>query len=229
MLDFSQFKALSFDCYGTLIDWETGVLEVMSPLLAAHGVAASDGEVLELFDRYDQGVKGPNYRTYRENLGRVVGRFGRHFGFSPSGDELGSLAESLGGWQPFDDTVKPLAQLNSRYKLAIISNIDDDLFAQTAERLGVAFDQVITAQQVESYKPAHRNFEVGLERLGIERQELLHVAQSVTYDIVPAGELGLSCIWVRRKSQLFGGAAAGESGADMEVADLAELVAQIER
>ena len=228
MLDLSQFKALSFDCYGTLIDWETGVLEAMAPLLAAHGVAASDAEILEFFENSEQAVKGPDYQVYTEILERVVGRFGRHFGFSPSGDELRTLAESVGEWRPFDDTVEALVKLKSRYKLAVISNIDDDLFAKTAQRLGVAFDQVITAEQVGSYKPAHRNFEIGLERLGIERQELLHVAQSITYDIVPAGELGLSCVWVRRNSQLFGRSGTEGSGADIEVADLAELVAQIE-
>ena len=129
--------------------------------------------------------------------------------------------------EPFPDTVESLEFLKSRYRLVIISNIDDDLFAQTARLLEVPFDEVVTAEQVGSYKPSTRNFQAALARMGLECSQVLHVAQSIAYDIAPARQLGMHCVWVRRHSGRFGVAPVGCSGADLEVEDLAGLTAAI--
>lgn len=138
---------------------------------------------------------------------------------------MDALPNSLQFWPPFPDTTEALLRLKARYKLAIISNVDDDLFAASARQLGVPFDHVITAQQVRSYKPSHNNFERALERVGVAREQVLHVAQSVYHDIVPARALGLSTVWVNRRRGLSGSGATlpAEGRPDLEVPDLKSL------
>ena len=125
--------------------------------------------------------------------------FEREFHVQFTHDEADGLAQSIKSWEPFPDTVPALRRLKSRYKLAILSNIDDDLFAFTAAKLEVQFDCVVTAQQVRSYKPSLHNFETLLDRLGIERDRLLHVAESLYHDVVPAHSLGIATVWVNRR------------------------------
>jgi hypothetical protein len=132
MLDFARFEWLSFDCYGTLIDWETGLLGYLRPLLEGKGHALSDAQILNLYSEFEPLAQGPPYRSYREVLTQVVGDFARELRFSVSAAEANGLAESIRNWQPFADTVPALRRLQSRYKLAALSNIDDDLFAYTA-------------------------------------------------------------------------------------------------
>jgi len=156
----------------------------------------------------------------------VVEAFGERLGFNPSSAEIRSLHESVAAWPPFSDTVGALQRLKKkRYKLAIISNIDDDLFAQTRKFLGVEFDAVVTAEQAQSYKPSLRNFELALQRLGVGREELLHVGQSIYHDVIPAQSLGIATVWVNRKSARPGvGAVRAATGKpDLEVPDLATL------
>jgi 2-haloacid dehalogenase len=139
------------------------------------------------------------------------------------------LADSLGHWEPFPDTVEALRALKSRYKLAIISNVDDGLFALTACRLGVEFDWIITAEQVGTYKPSRRNFEVALERMGVPREKLLHAAESLFHDVVPAKELGLSTVWVHRRSgkEGFGATPPADAEPDFVVPDLETLATEL--
>jgi 2-haloacid dehalogenase len=136
-----------------------------------------------------------------------------------------SLAESLPGWKPFSDTVVALQRLKSKYRLGIISNIDDDLFAGTAQLLETKFDFVITAQQAQSYKPSSRNFELALSKIGLPRERILHAAESVYHDVIPAKKLGLHSVWVNRRMGKAGarasGTAAGEP--DLVVPDLKTL------
>jgi len=144
--------------------------------------------------------------------------------FEVSDAEAGGLAESIRNWQPFPDTVAGLRRLHSRYKLAILSNIDDDLFARSAAKLEVPFDCVVTAQQAGSYKPSLRNFEALLERLAVPRERLLHVAESLYHDVVPAQSLGIATVWLNRRQ---GKAAAAtklvEARPDAEVPTIAAL------
>lgn len=222
-LDFSRFRWLTFDCYGTLIDWERGIFGALRPVLRAHGKTLGDGELLALYAELEREAER-EYKPYRDVLREVVRGFGRKLDFMPTQTEVESLAESLAGWQPFPDTVDALRRLKTKYKLAIISNVDDDLFATTAQHLQVPFNHVITAQQVGSYKPSLNNFRVALARIGAPAEQVLHVAQSLFHDIAPAKQLGLATVWVNRKSVRPGGATvAADATPDLEVADLAEL------
>jgi len=198
MLDFSQFEYISFDCYGTLIDWESGILGYLRPLLLRKNRQVTDGEILDRYSELEPRQQ-QTYRPYREVLASVVRDFAAQFNFEVNNQEAAGLAESIRHWRPFPDTVPALRRLNSRYRLAILSNIDDDLFAFTAPKLGVPLDVVITAQQVQSYKPSLRNFEALLQRLPVEKSRLLHAAESLYHDVVPAHTLGIATAWVNRR------------------------------
>lgn len=228
MTDFDAFEALTFDCYGTLIDWERGILEALGPMLAAHGVVGGQADgVLERFARLESTIQAGSFLSYREVLAGVARGFGAELGFRPSAEEVAGFAGSVPSWPPFADTVDALRALALRYRLAVVSNVDDDLFAGTARQLGVTFDHVVTAQQLKSYKPATAHFDEALRRLGLPRDRVLHVAQSLFHDIAPAKALGFSCVWVnRRMGKARGGATAAASAEpDLEVPDLATLVA----
>jgi len=231
MLDFSRFKCLSFDCYGTLIDWESGMLPVLHRMLRAHGAEASDAQLLNEYAELEADAEAGEYQPYRTILRNVMLGFARRHGFTATQVEQESLAASLPDWPPFPDTVAALQQLKRRFKLAIISNTDDDLFAGTARHLSVPFDFVITAQQVKSYKPSTRNFEEALRRLGIAKDRWLHVAQSLFHDIAPARSLGIATVWVKRRQGVAGFGATRSATATPEVAvtDLKELVSLVEK
>ena len=199
MIDLAQFKYLSFDCYGTLIDWESGILGYLRPLLHGRGVEATDESILSLYSDFEPRQQQQAYRRYREILAAVVRDFGAHFNCEFTDTEADGLAGSIRDWQPFRDTVPALQRLKTRYKLAVLSNIDDDLFSFTAPKLGVELDTVVTAQQVKSYKPSLRNFETLMERLPVAKDQLLHVAESLYHDVAPARQLGIATVWVNRR------------------------------
>lgn len=225
MLDFNQFDYLVFDCYGTLIDWERGILDTLRPVLRQHGVERSDDELLELFGELESAAERPPYQTYRDVLTSVMDGLGERLGFTPTEDERTVLAESVGDWPTFPDTVEALRSLSRRYRLVILSNVDDDLFALSARRLEVEFADVITAQQVGSYKPDPRNFRRALERCGGSPERVLHVAQSLFHDIAPAKALGLTTVWVNRRHDRsgFGATPPAAAAPDLEVPDLRTL------
>jgi len=226
-MNFSQFQYITFDCYGTLIDWESGILGVLRPMLRSHRLGLNDQGILELYAAIESRLEAGPYLPYRQVLEMTVERLAARLGFAATAEEMASLPESVRIWTPFPDTVRALARLKVRYKLAILSNIDDDLFAGSAKRLEVPFDQVVTAQQVGSYKPTLKNFEVLLERIGVPREAVLHVAQSRFHDIRPAKQLGLSTVWVNRRRDRRGTgatpAATGGPEPDLTVLDLSEL------
>jgi len=224
-LDFSQFRCLTFDCYGTLIDWEQGILGALRPILQSHGERRSDAEVLRAYADLEARLEAGEYRSYRIILEDIVSGMGEHFGFKPSQEEIRSLPESLPDWEPFPDTRAALQALHTRYQLAIISNTDDDFFAATAKKLGVKFDFVITAQQARSYKPSLNNFRMAIERIGLPAGKILHVGQSVFHDVVPAKSLGLATVWVTRRRVKEGIAATlpASGQPDLEVPDLKTL------
>jgi 2-haloacid dehalogenase len=226
MLPFEQFSVLTFDCYGTLINWEQGILSALRPLLAVHNASLPDDDILERFARLETAAETGAYRPYREVLSHVLAGFASELHFTLTPSEHQSLAASLPHWPPFADTVVALQALKKRYKLAIISNIDDDLFALSAPHLQVTFDWVITAQQAQSYKPSQRNFTVALERLAVPKPHLLHVAQSLYHDITPATQLGLATVWVNRRHGRPGAGATppAQAAPDLEVPDLHTLV-----
>jgi len=157
----------------------------------------------------------------------VVRQYGKEFQFTPSAEEMRSLPESLPNWKPWPDTVAALRQLKTRFRLAILSNVDDDLFAATRPQLEVDFDEVITAQQAQAYKPSLKLFELALSRIHAPAHRVLHVGQSIHHDVVPAQALGLATVWVNRPSARPGVGAVklAEAKPDLTVTSLAELAA----
>ncbi|MFZ0951342.1 MAG: haloacid dehalogenase type II [Candidatus Sulfotelmatobacter sp.] len=225
MLDFSRFELLTFDCYGTLINWEEGILRSLHRILAAHGKDTDDATILRLYGDFEARAEQGEYRRYREVLQSVVREFGEKLGFTPTDREIHSLTESLKEWKPWPDTVTALRQLRSRFQLAIISNVDDNLFAATKPQFGVGFSQIITAQQAGAYKPSLKIFELALCRVGVPAHRILHVGQSIYHDVLPAQSLGLATVWVNRPSARAGVGAvkAVEGHPDLQVSSLAEL------
>jgi 2-haloacid dehalogenase len=221
--DLARVTALTFDCYGTLIDWEAGAIEALRPLLARHGITLSDGEIVHAFQDIDAELCEPPYRPYRAVLAGVVEGLGQRFGFPVGVPERDLLAASLPAWEPFPDTVGTLRALKGRYRLAIVSNIDDDLFAATARRLGVGFDHVVTAEQVRSYKPSSPIFEEAIRRLGVAPDAIAHVAEGVS-EVPPARRLGCATVWVRRHGR---SARLLTEAPDLEVPDLRSLLARM--
>ncbi|MGB8012066.1 MAG: haloacid dehalogenase type II [Terriglobales bacterium] len=226
-MNFSHFTTISFDCYGTLVDWESGILPALRTVLANHGQSLSDAVILELYGEFEAQAESGPYQRYRDVLQSVVRAFADHFHFEASSAEIRSLPESVPAWPPFPDTVAALRELQKRYRLVVISNIDNDLFAETRKHLGVEFDGVITAEQARSYKPSVNNFQLALRTLALSPDRLLHAGQSVYHDVVPARTLGISTVWVNRKSARPGiGAVRAAAGRpDLEVPDLASLTA----
>ena len=231
-MDFSRFEWLSFDCYGTLVDWETGISDAVKRVLAPRGVVLSQSEVLALFAELEPQVQTGRevFLDYRGVLRRVMELMGERLGLVLTGPELAALPGSLASWPVFPDTIPALQALKTRYKLAIISNVDDDLFAATARNLAVDFDAVVTSRQVGSYKPDLRNFHAAQERMGAEKERWLHVAESLYHDIGPANTLGIATVWVNRSQNRKGaGATRPATGQpDLEVPDLVTLVATID-
>jgi len=225
-VDLTRFKALTFDCYGTLIDWERGILDAVRPILRRHGIVCDDDWLLGLYARAEAGAEAGPWRPYREVLGSVMERLGAELGFAPDADEREVLVRTLPDWPPFADTVESLTALARGYRLAIVSNVDDDLFAGTRRRLGVPFDLVTTAQQVRSYKPAPAHFTATLDRLGLDPGRVLHVAQSLYHDIAPARALGIPTAWLNRRAGRPGSGATppAEARPDLEIYDLKALV-----
>jgi len=225
MLPFDRFEALTFDCFGTLVDWESGILDALLPVARGHGCEAGPERLLRLYAEAESELEAGPYLPYTEVLARVMDRVGAALEFTPEPDERGRLARTLPSWPLFPDTVMSLATLARRYRLAIVSNVDDDLFAGVARRLAVPFDAVITAEQVRSYKPAPAHFLRALKTLRLPAERVLHVAQSRFHDIAPAGNLGFTTVWVNRRKGKEGAGATPEAGAmpDLEVPDLQTL------
>ncbi|MGD1712771.1 haloacid dehalogenase type II [Dapis sp. BLCC M172] len=228
-MDFEKFEILSFDCYGTLIDWESGIIPVLNNLVANHQLDITEAELLEMFAKFESEAEAGEYKKYREVLKQVIHKISQELNFQPTESELNSLSESIKNWLPFPDTIAALQKLKEKYQLAIISNIDDELFADSAKHLQVEFDFVITAAQVKSYKPSKNNFEVAIKKMAISPEKLLHIAQSIYHDIVPAKAMGLSTIWVNRRQgkEGFGATLPASGKPDLEVPDLKTLVSLI--
>ena len=225
MLDLGRFKVLTFDCYGTLIDWETGIFSALRPVLAAHRKSITDSDFLEMYSTLEAEAEQGEFQPYREVLHSVVRGFGQRLGFTPDPAEMRSLPESLATWRPFPDTVPALLELKKRYRLAVISNVDDDLFAATASQLKVSFNHVVTAGQARCYKPCLEIFKMALTRIAVPPHQVLHLAQSIYHDVIPARSLGISTVWVNRPSPRPGAGAAKAASAnpDLEVANLTAL------
>ena len=198
-LDYGAFDALTFDCYGTLIDWETGIVAGLRATLGPHGVRPPDDELLERYAAVEADLEAGPYLRYRDVLGRGLRAVAAGYGVEASRDEVDAFGGSVGDWPAFPDSSAALGRLQRRFRLGVLTNCDDDLFAASARRLGVDFDWVVTAQQAGGYKPRIANFELLVERVGLPHERILHVAQSLFHDHVPATSLGLSSVWIDRR------------------------------
>ncbi len=197
-MDYQKIRLLSFDCYGTLIDWKKSVLSILESFFEDTPLSFSREELFMAFLEADKKMISVSFLPYREILSQVIELMAEdlRFSFDPASRYL--LSDRFSEWKPFPDTMRSLKQLKEKFQLAIISNVDDELFSVSNKLLEVEFDFIVTAQQIGSYKPDHRNFQRALEIFGVGKQEHLHVAQSIYHDIIPANQLGLNKVWVNR-------------------------------
>jgi 2-haloalkanoic acid dehalogenase type II len=230
-MDLQQFDALTFDCYGTLVDWERGILDALRPCRCQHRLEATDDELLVAFaeseSKHEAATPG---KLYPQILEAVFGDIARRFGLDLDPREAEAFGCSVRDWPAFEDSPAALRYLAQHFKLAIISNVDRDSFSHSQAKLGVDFDAVITAQDVGSYKPDLRNFKYAfdvLKDLGVQRDRILHVAQSLFHDHEPAKALGMRTVWINRRAGKPGwGATRTPNGTvqpDLVVNDLAEF------
>ena len=216
------FDLITFDCYGTLIDWEQGIVAAFQREAARQGTALDANAVITAYHAEEPLVESQSYSAYRAVLTETGRRVAARLGLSIEPERAAFLAESLPHWQPFADTNQALERLAQRYRLGILSNVDDDLLALTRRLFTVEFDVIVTAQQVGSYKPAHGHFIEARQRAPEARW--LHAAQSYFHDVVPARTLSIPVAWVNRKHEL---PVAGGPLPDIEVNNLDELAIRL--
>ena len=202
---YEDFDVLTFDCYGTLIDWESGIVAATRFQLGDAAASIADEDLLAAFAAVEHEAEVP-YKSYREVLALSLRGMGERLGVAVGDAQAAGFGSSVGQWPAFPDSGDALRRLQERFKLAVITNCDDDLFAQSERPLGVSFDYVITAQQAGSYKPDHANFLLAFERIDEPRDRILHVAQSLFHDHVPAKALGMKSVWIDRRQGRGGGA-----------------------
>jgi 2-haloacid dehalogenase len=233
-VDYDRFEALTFDCYGTLIDWETGLLRAFAPVLAAHGVTVDDEDLLVRYAAHEARLEAGPYLRYRDLLATALRGVGDELGFQPSDEEAAHFGGSVADWPAFADASTALARLHDRFRLGVLTNCDDDLFAASNARLAVDFDWIVTAEQVGSYKPSVANFEALFARLaadGVARDRVLHVAQSRFHDHAPAKRLGMTTVWIDRRHDRPGAGATPPAAAapDATFSSMAAFAAQAVR
>jgi 2-haloacid dehalogenase len=202
-LKFSDFEALSFDCYGTLIDWEAGIAAVLGPWAKRRGLNLDQEQLLEAYAAHEARAELEHpTELYRDILARSFRYLGEQLGALVSDEDAAALATSVPDWPAFEDSHDALTVLGERFKLIILSNVDRASFAGSKARLGVEFTSVLTAEEIGSYKPSPRNFDAlaaEARRLGVGQGKLLHVAQSLFHDHVPAKRAGLPTVWINRR------------------------------
>ena len=216
-----DYEVLAFDCYGTLIDWGAGLVGYLQPLLLNHDAHVIDEFLLEFFADAEPKAQADGVR-YADVLRDVLRRLGNRLGFTPSVAELDGFVASVGDWPAFEDTEASLRRLSERFDLMVVSNIDNALFAKTAEALGVAFAHVVTAQDVGVYKPNPRMFQAARTAAGDAR--VLHVAQSLFHDIAPASAFGWDTVHIRRARNAARAVDAEPTWAFDSLADFAHAV-----
>jgi 2-haloacid dehalogenase len=209
-LDYDAFDALTFDCYGTLIDWEAGISAGLRAIVEPHGVEADDEALLAAYATAEAELEAGHYLPYRTILAVAARRVAGGLGLEIGDDEAARFGDSVGEWPAFPDSTQSLKRLRRRFRLGVLTNCDDDLFARSNRRLGVDFDWVLTAQQLGAYKPNPHNFEALRDRLhrdGVAAGRILHVAQSLYHDHVPAKRLGFHTVWINRRQDQPGSGA----------------------
>jgi 2-haloacid dehalogenase len=215
----TEYEALSFDCYGTLIDWEAGIAAVLAPWARSRGLALDEESLLTAYSDHEARAEElqPD-ELYPDILARSMTALGAELGVEVTAEDARRLAASVPDWPAFTDSHDALVALGKRFKLIILSNVDRESFAGSNRRLDVTFDSILTAQDIGSYKPSKRNFDALLaeaSRLGVSDGKLLHVAQSLFHDHVPAKQLGLPTVWINRRQDRPGWGATPAPTADV--------------
>ena len=227
----TDFKVLTFDCYGTLIDWETGIINGLKPLTRKAGEGLTRDRILEAHARHESAQQRytPAMR-YSELLAVVYKRLAEEWGVAPTWAQCLAYGRSVKNWPAFGDTAAALRYLKKHYQLVILSNVDNASFASSARKLKVEFDAVFTAEDIGSYKPSPRNFAYMLEKLearGIAKGDILHTAESLFHDHAPANDLELASCWIWRRHAAEGFGATMNPGAtprhDFRFTSMAEL------
>lgn len=210
---------LTFDCYGTLVDWERGIL---ATLRGAGLTEPTDDQLLEAYGAHETAMEAGPWRAYREILSDALAKVCSDFGVEVA-EGRNRFGGSVAEWPAFPDSAAALERLAGRFELGVITNCDEDLFAASNELLGRPFRWVVTAEQARSYKPSLNNFEVALERIGRPRERILHVAQSLFHDHAPARQLGLSTAWINRRHDRagFGATPPASATPDLVAPDMA--------
>jgi len=217
-----KFHVITFDCYGTLIDWESGIKSFFQSEAARDGIEIDDRQIIEAYSAEEPKVESGPYRPYREVLSETARRVARRFGWDLKPKRADLLAESLIDWEPFLDTNPALERLARRFELGILSNIDDDLLAQTRKRFTVDFQIIVTAQQVKSYKPGFAHFEKARTLAG--DASFLHAAQSYFHDVVPATRLNIPVAWINRNASVVAANGPSPTFEFRNLTDLADLL-----
>lgn len=203
-----DFTTLTFDVYGTLIDWESGLLAQLKPWLSGKGVVVADDDLLAEFARLESQWEAEQPRMlYPALLEKVHADLARHYGLVPDSEQASRFGASVGDWPAFADSRESLSYLGRHFRLVVLSNVDRASLARSAARLGTEFDLRFTAQDIGSYKPSFANFEYMLSHVGETKDKVLHVAQSLFHDHVPAAAVGLRGAWIDRRHGKQGGGA----------------------
>ena len=204
----SNFKVLVFDVYGTLIDWESGIVNALKPLTGQISQSLSRDDILEAHAYHESTTqRWTPSKKYADLLGVVYRRLAEQWGVTVTWDECQVYGASVSTWPAFDDSATSLQYLKNHYKLIVLTNTDNQSFQGTTAQLGIDFDGVYTAEDIGSYKPADRNFEYmldALKRQGIEQSDILHTAESMFHDHAPANKHGLSNCWIYRRHDKHG-------------------------
>lgn len=228
----TDFKVLTFDCYGTLIDWESGMVQALEPLTSQVMPQLTRDAILEAHARHESArQRHTPAKSYREILATVYRRLAEEWGVAAPWEVCVAYGRSVGDWPAFDDTAEALQYLKPFYKLVILSNIDNESFASSQRKLGVEFDAIYTAEDIGSYKPAPANFAYMIEKLGglgLAKADILHTAESLFHDHAPANDAGLASCWIHRRHQASGFGATMNPGRmpriDLRFTSMADLV-----
>lgn len=221
----TDYDVISFDCYGTLVDWESAIVSTLQELLQSHDANMNNDVVLEYFANWEpeEQIRGGSYRSV---LRRVLDRYGYRLGFRPRNGDFATFEECIARASVFEDTVDSLEALKKDFKLAVITNTDNDLFEITRETLRVEFDFVVTAEDTGCYKPSVDMFNAAMAEMG-SKDRMLHVAQSVFHDISPANSLGIDTVWIDRTSGRPGATRQVDEEAKWTYKNLQELADQL--
>lgn len=213
----TDFEALTFDCYGTLIDWESGMIAGLRPLTERLATPPSRNGILQAHARHESAQqRATPGKPYRELLPIVYKRLAEEWGAPVPHEECLAYGRSVRDWPAFPDTAEALTYLKRHYKLVILSNVDNESFSHSNARLGVTFDAVYTAEDIGSYKPSPRNFAYmleGLSSLGVAKETILHTAESLFHDHAPGNAAGLASCWIHRRHADEGFGATMDPGA----------------